>query len=232
MIEILFEDQYCIAVHKPNNVLVHHSYYSRNIKDDSLLQLLRKQMVNSNFYPVHRLDRKTSGVILLAKDKTYVSKFQDLFTSDAIQKKYYALVRGFCDANGQIDSPVKNPDTGVYKEALTVYKTISQITLNIPVKPYENSRYSVLEFQPKTGRMHQLRKHANKIAHPIIGDHKYGNRHHNQMFEANFDLDLLFLHAHSLSFTHPFTDENLCITKKTPSFWNTFFKAVNWDISL
>lgn len=232
MIEILFEDQYCIAVHKPNNVLVHHSYYSRNIKNDSLLQLLRKQMVNSNFYPVHRLDRKTSGVILLAKDKTYVSKFQDLFTSDAIQKKYYALVRGFCDANGQIDTPVKNPDTGVYKEALTVYRTISQITLNIPVKPYESSRYSVLEFQPKTGRMHQLRKHANKIAHPIIGDHKYGNRHHNQMFEANFDLDLLFLHAYSLSFTHPFTDENLCITKKTPSFWNTFFKAVNWDISL
>lgn len=232
MIEVLFEDDYCLIVNKPNNVLVHHSYYSRNIKDDSLLQLLRKQFEGSNFFPVHRLDRKTSGIIVLAKDKTYVSKFQALFTSDSIQKKYYALVRGFCEAAGRIDSRVKNPDTGVYKEALTLYKTISQITLNIPVQPYDTSRYSVLEFEPKTGRMHQLRKHANKMAHPIIGDHKYGNRHHNQMFESNFDLDLLFLHAHSLSFTHPFTDENLCITKKTPSFWNTFFKAVNWEISL
>lgn len=232
MIEVLFEDEYCLIVNKPNNVLVHHSYYSRNITDDSLLQLLRQQFVGSNFYPVHRLDRKTSGIILLAKDKTYVSKFQDLFMSDAIQKKYYAVVRGFCDDTGTIDSPVKNPDTGVYKDALTVYKTVSNITLDIPVQPYETSRYSVLEFEPKTGRMHQLRKHANKIAHPIIGDHKYGNRHHNQMFESNFGLDYLFLHAHSLSFTHPFTNQELVITKKTPSFWNTFFNAVNWDINL
>ena len=230
MIDILFEDKFCIIVNKPNNVLVHHSYYSRNIKDDSLLQLLRKQFVDANFYPVHRLDRKTSGIILLAKEKEFVSKFQDLFTSQAIQKKYYALVRGFCDDNGVIDTRVKNPDTGVYKDALTHYKTISQITLNIPVKPYETSRYSVLELEPKTGRMHQLRKHANKIAHPIIGDHKYGNRHHNQMFETNFDLDLLFLHAHSLEFVHPFTNQKLLVTKKTPSFWNTFFNKVNWSV--
>ena len=232
MIEVLFEDRYCIIVNKPNNVLVHHSYYSRNIKDDSLLQLLRKQFVDANFYPVHRLDRKTSGIILLAKDKLYVSKFQDLFTTQSIHKKYYALVRGFCDDNGVIDTRVKNPDTGVYKDALTHYKIISQITLNIPVKPYASSRYSVLEFEPKTGRMHQLRKHANKIAHPIIGDHKYGNRHHNQMFETNFGLDYLFLHAHYLSFTHPFTNQELSITKKTPSFWNTFFYAVDWKIIL
>ena len=232
MIEVLFEDDYCIIVNKPNNVLVHHSYYSRNITDDSLLQLLRKQFSSSNFYPVHRLDRKTSGIILLAKRKEYVSKFQELFTSQQIIKKYYAIVRGFSNETGEIDTPIKNADTGVYKDALTVYKSISKITLNIPVKPYDTSRYSVIEFEPKTGRMHQLRKHANKIAHPIIGDHKYGNRHHNQMFDANFNIDLLFLHAHSLSFCHPFSNENMCITKKTPSFWKTFFNAVNWEIDL
>lgn len=228
MIDILYEDDYCIVVNKPNNVLVHHSYYARNIREDSLLQLLRKQFVDSNFYPVHRLDRKTSGLLLLTKKKEYISKFQDLFSSDSIQKKYYALVRGFCEASGEIDTPVKNPDTGVYKDALTFYKSISQIELNIPVTPYSTSRYSILELEPKTGRMHQLRKHMNKIAHPIIGDHKYGNRHHNQMFEAKFGLDLLFLHAHSLEFKHPFNNENIILNLKVPLFWTELFEEVKW----
>ena len=181
MIEVLFEDDYCLVVNKPNNVLVHHSYYSRNITDDSLLQLLTKQF-GRKYYPVHRLDRKTSGLILLVKDSSNVSKFQELFINQKISKKYLALVRGFCSENGKIDTPIKNADTGVYKDALTLYSSLEQIELDIPVKPYKTSRYSLLQLEPKTGRMHQLRKHLNKISHPIIGDHKYGNRHHNRMF--------------------------------------------------
>ena len=229
MIELLYEDEYCIIVNKPNNVLVHHSYYARNIREDSLLQLLRQQFEGSNFYPAHRLDRKTSGLLLLTKQKEFISKFQDLFTSDQIQKTYYAMVRGFCESDGEIDSPVKNPDTGVYKDALTLYKSISQIELNIPVAPYSSSRYSILELQPKTGRMHQLRKHMNKIAHPIIGDHKYGNRHHNQMFESKFGLDYLFLHAYLLEFIHPFSEESISISIKPPEFWGILFKELNWN---
>lgn len=232
MIDIVFEDEYCLLVNKPNNVLVHHSYYSRNIKDDSLLQLLRKQFINQNFYPIHRLDRKTSGLILLSKKKEFVSKFQELFISNNIQKKYYSFVRGFCNELGTIDTPVKNPDTGVYKDALTHYKRISQIELKIPVIPYPTSRYSILELEPKTGRMHQLRKHMNKIAHPIIGDHKYGNRHHNQMFENEFGLDLLFLHAYSLEFTHPFTKYNHLFKIKPPLFWFNLFKELKWNFEL
>ena len=230
MIDILFEDEYCIIVNKPNNILVHHSYYARNITEDSLLQLLRKQFDNSNFYPVHRLDRKTSGLLLLTKKKEYISKFQNLFITNQIQKTYYALVRGFCEPKGIIDTPVKNPDTGIYKDALTIYKRISQIELSIPVVPYSSSRYSILELQPKTGRMHQLRKHMNKIAHPIIGDHKYGNRHHNQMFESEFGLDYLFLHAYLLEFKHPFTDEKIKITIKSPIFWHDLLVKLNWEI--
>jgi len=232
MIDILFEDDFCIIVNKPNNVLVHHSYYSRNIKDDSLLQLLRKQFNNQKFYPVHRLDRKTSGLLLLAKDKTKVSKFQDLFTSNLIHKKYFALVRGFVTEKGKIDSRVKNADTGIYKDALTFYNPISSIELPIAVQPYSTARYSVIEFEPKTGRMHQLRKHANKIAHPIIGDHKYGNRHHNQMFETEFKVDNLFLHAHQLVFEHPFTSKTVQINVNPPEFWFNFLTKVNWNLDL
>ena len=232
MIEILYEDIYCIIVNKHNNVLVHHSYYARNIKDDSLLQILRKQFDGENFYPVHRLDRKTSGIIVLAKEKEFVSKFQVLFHTNDIQKKYYALVRGFCEKSGKIDSPVKNPDTSVHKDALTLYKNLSQKELKIPVAPYPTSRYSVLELEPKTGRMHQLRKHLNKISHPIIGDHKYGNRHHNQMFEKEFGLDLLFLHAYSLSFIHPFFNKTINLKAEIPFFWTNLFIKLDWQIEL
>jgi hypothetical protein len=86
-------------------------------------------------------------------------------------------------------------------------------------QPYETSRYSLVEFTPKTGRMHQLRIHANKISHPIIGDPKYGNRHHNHMFIEKFGIDKLFLHAKSLEFEHPITNEKLKIQVEVPDFW-------------
>lgn len=214
---IVFEDDFCLIVNKPSNLLVHHSYYARNIEEDSLAEILRNQGITS--FPVHRLDRKTSGLILFAKKKEDVSVFQALFEENKIEKKYLALLRGHLSENGIIDSPVKN-DRGNYKEAETHFTCIKQIELAIPVPPYETSRYSLVEFTPKTGRMHQLRIHANKIAHPIIGDPKYGNRHHNHMFIAKFGIDKLFLHAKSLEFIHPFTKENLKIEVDVPEFWN------------
>lgn len=226
-IEILYEDTYCIIVNKPNNVLVHHSHYSRNIKDDSLLQLLRKQFDNQNFYPVHRLDRKTSGILLLSKTKENIKEFQQLFNNKIITKKYKALVRGYTDKFGIIDTPIKNNETGVYKQALTHYSSLQRFELEIPVKPYLTSRYSLIELEPKTGRTHQLRKHLNKIAHPIIGDHKYGNRHHNQMFKNEFNVDNLFLHAYFLEFNHPILSKNIKITLNLPKFWNTTLNCFN-----
>jgi tRNA pseudouridine65 synthase len=219
-IEIVYEDDYCIVVNKPNNLLVHHSYFSRNIEEDSLVQLLKLQGYELPI-PVHRLDRKTSGLLLLAKDKEFVKPFQELFESQDISKKYVALVRGFVEGNGVIDSPVKN-DRGNYKDALTHYIGVNSLELDIPVEPYLTARYSYVEFEPKTGRMHQLRIHSNKISHPIIGDHKYGNRHHNQLFEDKFGLPNLFLHAFQLVFNHPFLEKEISIIGEKPLFWKEF----------
>jgi tRNA pseudouridine65 synthase len=227
MIDVLYNDDYCIIVNKPENVLVHHSYYARNIKDDSVLQLLRKQFENQNFYPVHRLDRKTSGLLILTKSKHNVSKFQVLFDTKKITKKYKALVRGHSNDDGVIDTPIKNNETAIYKNALTNYKTLLRYELNIPVIPYSTSRYSLIELEPKTGRTHQIRKHLNKIAHPIIGDHKYGNRHHNQMFEKEFSIDNLFLQAYQLVFKHPFIDESINISIDLPKFWKETVNQFN-----
>jgi tRNA pseudouridine65 synthase len=179
-IEILFEDEYIVVVNKPNNFIIHESHYSRNIRETTLLQFLEKQL-GFTVYPAHRLDRKTSGVIILLKETQYVQQFQELFTTKQITKTYYAIVRGFSPSEGTIDSPVKNDDTGIYKEALTHYESISNIELAIPVVPYDQSRYSLIQLSPQTGRMHQLRKHMSKINHPIVGDYKYGDRFHNRM---------------------------------------------------
>ncbi len=117
-LEILFEDEHIIIVNKPNNILIHNSYYARNIKDKTLLDVLLEQS-GSTFYPVHRLDRKTSGVLVLAKQKEDVSVFQALFNNNQIQKTYIGIVRGFVNAPITIDTPVKNPDTQLYKDAFT-----------------------------------------------------------------------------------------------------------------
>lgn len=219
-IKIHYEDEFILIVDKPNNVLVHHSYYARNIEDDSLLQLIQKQELIKT-HPINRLDRKTSGLILLAKSKEVVAEFQQLFTNNEITKKYLALVRGHVLTNGVIDSPVKN-ERGNYKDAVSKYSPLNHFELNIPVKPYSVSRYTLLSFEPITGRTHQLRIHANKMAHPIIGDHKHGNRHHNRMFEETLELPNLFLHSHQLSFKHPITEKQIEITCDVPSFWNKF----------
>lgn len=219
-IEVIYEDEYCLVVNKPNNLLVHHSYFSRNVDEESLVELL-KIAGYKNPIPVHRLDRKTSGVILFSKSSEYVSSFQQLFENDLIDKKYMALLRGFVKDGGVIDSPVKN-ERGNYKEAMTFYRTLKTKELPIPVAPYTSSRYSFVIMSPKTGRMHQLRIHANKISHPIIGDHKYGNRHHNKMFEEELKMPNLFLHAYKLKFVHPYLGVKLVLKAKLPGFWSKF----------
>lgn len=227
-LEIIYEDAYLLCVSKPNNVLVHHAYHSRNMADEkSLLQLVSEE-TGLKVYPIHRLDRKTSGAILLAKEKEYVAKFQDLFTKNQIQKIYYGVVRGFSPATKRIDSPVKGRDANVHKEALTELKTLAQITLDIPVKPYDSSRYSLVELFPKTGRMHQLRVHSNKISHPLIGDAKYGDKNHDVMFEQNFGFKNLFLHAGKLEFIHPYTQETLILKSTFPTDWIQLFEKFKW----
>jgi len=227
-IEIIHEDDSIIAVNKPNNILVYASYFARNIKDDDLVTLLKKQK-ELDLYPIHRLDRKTSGILLLAKEKEFVKDYQQQFENYKVQKHYYAIVRGYCPPQGIIDTPTKNAETGMYKEALTEYQTLETIELDIPVHPYENSRYSLVKFTPKTGRMHQLRIHANKISHPIVGDYQYGDRFHNRMFENELNWNNMFLHAGELSIKEPNSGEQLVLKSSFPADWDKLFKNFNWQ---
>lgn len=226
-LKALYEDSYCLVVNKPHNVLIHKSYYARNIKETTLLEQLEEKYARA-FYPVHRLDRKTSGVLLLCKDKTQVAAFQAAIQESTTKKRYVAIVRGFLNEKTTVDSPVKNPDTGVYKEASTLCEPMNTIELPIPVHPYKTARYSLISLAPQTGRMHQLRIHMNKISHPIIGDYKYGDRFHNRMFEAEFGIDTMLLHARSLEFEHPLSKEKLQLKAGYSGNWLILLKKFKW----
>jgi tRNA pseudouridine65 synthase len=218
--QVCFEDPYIIVVNKPNNVLVHHSKLASNKQDERSLMQLVFDHYQLPFYPVHRLDRKTSGILIFAKQKTYIPAFQALFTNNEIQKTYYGLVRGFLPEHGTIDTPVKGRDALVYKEAVTQYTRLKTLELPIAVGPYPSARYSLVRLQPATGRLHQLRIHLNKISHPLIGDPKYGDRFHNRMFSKTFHINHLFLHAYSIQFKHPYTAEELFIKSEVPAHWS------------
>ncbi|GFD93009.1 tRNA pseudouridine synthase C [Alteromonas sp. KUL156] len=229
-LDVIYEDDYVLCVSKPNNVVVHHAHYSRNVADEySLLQIIQQQC-NQKIYPIHRLDRKTSGIILLSKETKFVAKFQELFTNNEIQKTYYGVVRGHAPETKIIDSPVKGRDANVHKDAETHLSTVKTVTVNIPVKPYDTSRYSLVKLAPKTGRLHQLRIHMNKISHPLIGDPKYGDKNHNTMFIDNFDCENLFLHAYSLEFIHPYSNEKLLIKADFPKDWYVVYEKFNWSL--
>ncbi len=227
-LEIIYQDSYCLLVTKPNNILVHHAHHSRNKIDEvSLIQLIENQF-GKRYYPIHRLDRKTSGIILLASKREYVAFFQALFTNNEIQKIYYGVVRGFSQDNRVIDSPVKGRDALVYKEAETHLNCLDKIELNIPVKPYDSSRYSLVELRPKTGRMHQLRIHMNKVSTPLINDAKYGDKNHDLMYAKEFGWKNLFLHAGSLEFIHPFTNKKLILKSSFSEDWIQLFQKFSW----
>jgi len=227
-LEIIYQDNYCLLVTKPNNVLVHHAHHSRNkIEEESLIQLIENQF-GKRYYPIHRLDRKTSGIILLASKREYVASFQALFTNNEIQKIYYGVVRGFSEDNKVINSPVKGRDALVYREAETHLNCLDKIELNIPVKPYDSSRYSLVELKPKTGRMHQLRIHMNKVSTPLINDAKYGDKNHDLMYAKQFGWKNLFLHAGSLEFIHPFTNKKLILKSSFSEDWVQLFQEFSW----
>lgn len=221
-IPVLYSDDWCCIVNKPGNMLVHHSHYARNIETPSLVELLREQ-TGEDLIPVHRLDHKTSGVLLFARSKEHVPVFQELFASKAIAKRYHALLRGFVPESGTIETPVKN-ERGNYKEALTHFRCLHRWEVDFAIVPYPKARYSLVEMIPETGRIHQLRIHANKISHPIIGDPKHGNRHHNHYFQQELGIPYLFLHAQELAFVHPFTGEAVSVTAPKPAFWEEAMK--------
>ena len=147
---------------------------------------------------------------------------QDKFSKGLVKKKYLAIVRGYTDNDGIIDYPLKRED-GTLKEAGTHYKTMDRTELDIPFSGQPTSRYSLVEIEPQTGRMHQIRKHFAHIFHPIIGDRPHGCNKQNRLFKEKWNMTSMMLHSSSLSFDHPGNEEKVVIkAKPSIEFFRTY----------
>ena len=226
-LEILFEDAHLVAINKPNGLLVHRTKIAADATEFAL-QLLRDQL-GQQVTPVHRLDRPTSGVLLFAKSKEMTGTLQKAFIEHRIDKTYVAIARGYLPDQITVDYPLKNEDRKIEQEAITHFQTLATIELPIPVDRYETARYSLVSIKLETGRRHQIRRHLAHLRHPIIGDVRYGDRHHNKMFRNHFNCPKLLLHARRLAFEHPITHELISIQAQLPEAFQTQLITFGWD---
>ena len=225
LLEILYQDDHLIAINKPHGLLVHRSPIASDASEFAL-QLLRDQL-NQRVFPAHRLDRKTGGVLLFALSKDVERLMQRQFSDNHVDKKYLAIVRGYTDDAGEIDYPLRK-ENGTLQEAFTRYKTLARAELNVALGAHPTSRYSLVEANPATGRMHQLRKHFSHIFHPIIGDRTHGCNKQNKLFKERWELDTMLLHAVQLSFQHPVTKTQVDISAPLQSEYLRMIALMGW----
>jgi tRNA pseudouridine65 synthase len=238
-LEILYKDEYLVAINKPSGLLVHKSMIDRD-EIYFAMKMLRDQ-IEQWVYPIHRLDKPTSGVLLFALDKHTAKLMNEQFQTKTIQKTYIAVVRGYTQDSGLIehalsvkldkiadkDSKEKEP-----QDATTEYKRLATVELDIGVGRYEKTRYSLVELKPYTGRKHQLRRHMKHLSHHMLGDTKYGRGEHNKMIRKHFNCHRLLLHASTLELQHPYTNKQLMIKAKIDETFNSIFDSFLWDKKL
>jgi len=208
LLPIIYQDEYLVAISKPHGLLVHRSSIAAN-HEVFALQLLRDQ-IGQKVYPIHRLDSKTSGVLLFALDPVTNAAVQNQFSNNQTQKMYHAIVRGYFPNEITVDHPVINA-RGKMKDAITEFSLLNQAEINVPMGKFQTSRYSLIEARPQTGRMHQIRRHLNHLRHPIIGDRPHGCSKQNRLFKQKWDMTTTMLHAKRLVITHPVSGAELVL---------------------
>lgn len=210
-LEILYQDEHIIAINKPHGLLVHRSPIAADVTEFAI-QILRDQ-IGQRVTPVHRIDRKTSGILLFALTDEANKHLNLQFMAGTVHKKYLAIVRGYTVDEEVVDYPLKK-DNGTMQEAITAYRTLQKVELPISLGKHPTQRYSLIEVAPKTGRKHQIRKHMDHLRHPIIGDRPHGCNKQNKLFKERWNVTTMQLHASEIEFEHPFTGKRLMLNAK------------------
>ena len=207
MIEIIYQDDALIAVNKPAGLAVHRSKMVGNA-EKFLIDLLREQ-IGDSVYLAHRLDRATSGVLLVARNKDVAAALGEQFMDRSVHKQYLVVVRGWPEpAEGLIDYALPGSrETGPRREARTQYRTLATIEVPIELGRYPQQRYAFLLAEPESGRFRQIRKHLAHIHHPVIGDCQHGRGDHNRLYKQHFGCHRMLLHAWHVRFEHPITGD-------------------------
>jgi tRNA pseudouridine65 synthase len=233
---VLHLDDHLVAMDKPPGLLVHRSPIASG-DTRFALQMLRDHLGRA-VYPVHRLDRGTSGVLLMALDVDTARALNGQFESHAVDKTYVALVRGWPEAQGVIDHPLRRIDDGTPRDdrgratdaqrALTSFRRLARLECASPLPPHPTARYALVAVQPQTGRQHQIRRHLKHASHPLIGDATYGKGDHNRWWAHCLGVTRLWLHAARLTLTHPATGQPLVLHAPLGPEWRVLLAQPGW----
>lgn len=189
---ILYRDDDCVVVDKPSGVIVHRGWAN---DDDDLMRSVR-DAVGRHVHPVHRLDRGASGAVAFALHPGAARALGAAFAEGRVEKFYLALTRGHPPERGVVDHPIESKPGGPRVPAITEFVRLGTA-----------GRYALVGAVPRTGRLHQIRRHLKHLACPLIGDVKYGKGEHNRFFRDEHGLHRLALHAALLSFDQPANGE-------------------------
>ncbi|WP_296211353.1 tRNA pseudouridine(65) synthase TruC [Psychrobacter sp. UBA3480] len=240
-IEIIYEDEYIVAINKEAGLLVHRSWLDKG--ETRFAMQLTRDAVGCHVFPVHRLDKPTSGVLLFAKSSAVARSLTEAFTERKVTKQYLAVVRGFMSEQGTVDYALSfKPDAIANKfanldkpaqEAVTHWQSLAQVELPFAVsKKHTTSRYSLVRLTPETGRKHQLRRHMRHVFHHIVGDTSHGDIRHTRFFRTHYDCTRMLLHAQTLALSHPITGEPLVLKAGLDDQWMRILEEFSWTDSV
>lgn len=237
MLDILYQDDWLVAIHKPAGLLVHRSPIAAG-EQRFAVQLLRDQ-IGQPVHPVHRLDRGTSGVLVFALDRDSARTLSDAFAAQRVDKTYLAVVRGWPVDSGVIDHPLKRqPDDAEWvdpraqllpQDAVTRWRRLATAELPIASDRHPTTRCALLELLPETGRRHQIRRHLKHAAHPIIGDATYGKGPLNRDFVALTGCARLLLHCAEMRFAHPASGAPLHVVAPLAGAFAQLMQTLGWQ---
>lgn len=202
-IDLLFVDPHVVVADKPSGLLVHRGW-----DDDEDVAMFRvRDAIGQQVYPVHRLDRGTSGALVFARTREAAAALGRAFEQGRVEKRYLALVRGTPPGSGVVDHAIPKSEGGPRVPAVTRFRLVARSPVD---------RCSLVEAVPETGRLHQVRRHMHHIDHPIVGDVNYGSGEINRRYRATYALHRLALHAHRVTFEHPATGESIGVIAPLP----------------
>lgn len=226
---LLHQDDQVVAIDKPSGLVVHRSEEASD--RDNCMTRLRRQL-GRWVWPVHRLDRGASGVLLFGLDAEAARGLAQAFAQRRVDKLYLAVVRGHAPAAGLIDHALTDDEGGPTCEATTRFACLAQVELPIAVGRYSSARYSLVSAAPLTGRRHQIRRHLRHLGHPLVGDVTHGEGRHNRLFREHFGCWRLLLHAWHLRAPHPGQAADLDVHAPLPLAFAQLCERLGWSDAL
>lgn len=221
---ILYQDEWMVAIDKPSGIAVHRDEFTRR-DEITCVQILRDQM-QCALHPIHRLDGGTSGVLIFGYEREFIAALSEKFTDRSVGKTYHAITRGYVPQNVRCEQPLKKG--GKFQEAATAFRCLKRIELPWPNERFAQSRYSFVEIKPETGRFHQIRRHANYLAYPLVGDTAHGDNIHNDHWRSQRNCHRLLLHAGGVQFIHPMTSVLTKISSPLPGDFQRHLDELCW----